>query len=385
MMPFGIMRAQYTYHEDAPDTSAHQIQTNGFFISGSNGLTNRAILKYLNKDYFSATDKKEIINRTFPMNRGGWEYQTEVKYAFKQRKLNYTFMAGISAITAFRYSRETAQLVLNGNSYYAGQMMPLDGLRYYHLNWQHIGIGISGRHEKIQWQGGMQFIYAQGYTDLSLNSGNVYTEANGEYINLRLNGNYINSKGVPYSNPGTAVNWAIHYSISKNMKIGGGMRDWGFIFLNKNTQTASIDTTLHFEGLVLNGFRIPESSQLEDSLKALPGNYLNSGKTLRPLPALSYIYIQGTNGSDCWLAGVDYRASVYVRPAFWASYIKNIRQHGITLGLTAGGYGIFGLNAGYGYTFLNSSVQIQFRGLEGILAPGVFSGAGVYLNFAKIW
>lgn len=379
-------KAQYIVVPSNWDTTTQSIQISGNLYTAAKGLTNQTFIKFLRRDFFSNADKKDILNRTYALNYGGWEYQSGLQYQVKYKKgIRFSANLGLSSISSFRLNRETAQLILNGNSYYAGQMMALDKLKYYNIQWQFIGIGISGKYKHLNWQAGLQFIYTPQYTNLQLNSGNLYTETNGEYINLRLNGNYINSTAVPYSNRGFAGQAAFCYSAKNRIKWGAGVKDLGLVLLNKHTNSATLDTNIHFEGLVLTGFVLPNQSKLEDSLKALPDQYIHAGKNSTSLPALFNIYVQGFNGNDEWSAGIDYRYKAFYLPALWATYIKKLGHHGISTGLTAGGYGQFGWNLGYRYSGHHTRIGIQWRDLEGFIAPKLFSGAGIYLNFVQLW
>jgi hypothetical protein len=200
-----------------------------------------------------------------------------------------------------------------------------------------------------------------------------------------VDGNYISSKGVPFSNPGIGGQLGIGYNYKNHCAWGAGASDFGVIFLNKHSKFASLDTALHFEGIIISGLHLPSQSKLEDSLKALPGQYIQSGAQRTYLPALLYIYTEGPNGKDQWRAGADYRLQLFRFPALWATYIKNIGKHHIHAGLTAGGYGIFGINAGYSYTSALTRLQLQFRNIEGFMAPRLYAGGGLFINFSQSW
>lgn len=217
------MQAQYISESASQDTANHVVILQGTLISGSKGLTNNTLIKFIRKDYFDPAAKKEILLRTYPVNSAGWEYNSSIRYQVNLRhKYQWSFMAGISSVNAFGFNRETAQLVLNGNSFYAGQMMPLDGLKYYNMTWQYVGTGLTGKYKQWSWEGKLQFLYAQSFSKLTVRQGNLYTETNGEYINLRVDGNYISSKGVPFSNPGIGGQLGIGYNYKNHCAWGAG-------------------------------------------------------------------------------------------------------------------------------------------------------------------
>jgi hypothetical protein len=195
-------------------------------------------------------------------------------------------------VEGMRFTKDDYQLTFFGNSDLADQTAHLGPSRHEQVQYSTIGFGVQDR-KTGTW---LELALVNGH---SLNAANIrtadlYTAPDGRYLDLKLDGDYWASdtaqQGSGRNNGiGAAINFQWNTSVcllGAPAILGIGVRDLGFIAWNGNSVRVSSDSTIHFEGLIVDhildlGDLGIDRTTLQDSL----GLGFESGSFLRALPA----------------------------------------------------------------------------------------------------
>ncbi len=328
----------------------------------------------------------------FQENSIGYDLSISAQWIAKQKNKNCLwFEIGQRSHLHANLTKPLLELALNGNSYYAGENKDLSNISYMNVSWQFASVGYKIIKRKYSISSGISIVSGYWNTKANIYSGNVYTDKDGEYINIRLNSETYQSK--PLSNTfikqggiGTAVNFEMVLPQKKQTFVIG-FKDFGFVSWVNNPKTTDIDTTIHFEGLIINDFQMLQSAdarkRIEDSLKQIPNQYIYNKKYNQMLPALFYIKYIKKMGNDVLNISLDYIYQAYKIPKLACTYYKIKNHHSINTQLCLGGYNYYDINIGYSWLYRQNSIDILVKGLKGIVAPSVMSGAGLFINFTK--
>jgi len=216
---------------------------------------------------------------------------------------------------------DLAKMLMQGNKPFAGQTIQIPDSRYYnnYFNQLKAGVGFRMKNgEAVQhFAFTVDFNAGQNYDYIEVNNSSIYTDPEGDYIDIAVNANTKVSDTVwaeVYQVNGLGFSTNLEYSFSKtnNFHFDVNLKNLGFINWNGNTFRGSIDTSFRFEGFTMDTtsgegelpndysynslrnfiFQNPESGSFTDvlplSLRMSGGKYFLNGKFYAGLSGTYY-------------------------------------------------------------------------------------------------
>ncbi|MBK5284631.1 MAG: hypothetical protein JJE25_04460 [Bacteroidia bacterium] len=396
-----------------PDFSPHEfypgkrnVCLSSEYYFGSNGITNEFFNSYFLNRYINDELKNKVINRLGNSNnRLGAGFNTSLYFTYKTKQLNNVnklFFAGISNrnFAEWLFSRDLFTLLFKGNKSYAGKTADFDATHFRLYQYQKMTWGtmnVTDDVSKVSYGFSGSLLIGQQLQDINV-SGNLFTSDNGEFLDLRANGNLhasdsAHSSLASVNGLGVSGDLFFHYNVSELFKISFSVNDFGLMKWNDKTSLVSVDTNFHFEGVNVNDlFDFSDSvftnSSLSDSAQA--EQFLTHRKTQSysvVLPAraaleLTYLLNDSTVSltlRDEVMSGDAYRNLATLRLG-WKATGKII----LSFEASYGGYG--NLNAGIIASFLvkkNYSLTIGSHAVNGFIAPAFSTSQGAFVSLKK--
>lgn len=238
---------------------------------------------------------------------------------------------------------------------------------------------------------GISLVKGQNLYELIMPKGSIFTEKNGEYLDITIKGNMYqsdennNSLGA-FNGLGAGLNFK--YTELNEEEFGHRLifeiKNLGLIRWNNNTNVDKMDTTLRFEGIAIdNIFAIQDSTFNNVNVESVAGEGLKSSKAAHfiLLPFSVRVNYRKYLSSKNYLEGeITYK--------YWGTYIpKLIVSYGrkLTKDITAeinggyGGYGTFHLGANiFIETFNRFQMRIGASDLGGFVLPKQFGNQGLF-------
>lgn len=312
-----------------------------------------------------------------------------------------------------RFHRDLFDLFFYGNKMFAGKTADLSDFSLNVLKYQQLQYGWVKRDDvpqsTISFGEGSEVKQSKHYTlgaaisllkgqqhlSISTNKATLFTEQNGEYIDLSVQAQYAQTDTThknldAWNGIGTSVDLFFSYSKDSSQTICFEASDLGAIWWNKNTTTASIDTSFHFEGVeVSNIFSFNNSviTHSPDSIQAYITNKKNAVyRTV--LPSLFHLFFEKKIISQklSIQTGLQYRlAANYAPYIYLTTHYYFTSRFMASVHLAQGGYGNLHLGLAvakdFGKGYMVSIGSDYFNGLTG-LSP---TGQEVYLAFKKLF
>ncbi len=368
----------------------------------SNALNNDFVNACINKSFINPAAKNDAFVKLSDLNRFGGDFDGSIFFGhfgdslFGKPNSGYFFAFKDRNHLDVSFSRDLFGLAFYGNKKYAGQKADIGNASVNILQYQQIQFGWMRKINKVTLGIGISAIKGQNNISISIPQASLYTEESGEYIDLALQGS-IHQTDSLHKNLAAMNGWGTSSDIffsytpdsGKTLKIE--ISDLGYIWWNKHSSFASIDTSYHFEGMeVTDIFNPADSGNTSQSMDSIVRKYLpveKSGGYQTMLPALFHISFEKNIIEETLnlSAGFRYRLSASYTPFIYVT-AKYLFSPKFSLSLTgaSGGYGNFtaglSLSAILGKNFCLSAGS---NFLTGILAPRSFGGEGAFLSMKK--
>jgi len=271
------------------------VQTTGQVYQHSNAITNSFVNKFINGGFID--DELKGAQKIQPENNlfgAGYSFGLNAMWApdslFGTSK--YGLMVSLSHHDdlSTRLSGDLFNLIFRGNKSFAGQTANLDqaGLRY--QRFQQFSIGFFEKKTLSYVQVGL--INGNQFIDMNLNEASLFTEANGEHIDLTGNGalrlsDTANTNGIAMNGIGAAINFEVNIPIKFSNRpsmpsyIRFGGQQIGATRWNNNTLQYNIDSTYNYSGFLVDDLANlsnvgDQVEQFVDSITpaSTPGTYL---------------------------------------------------------------------------------------------------------------
>lgn len=373
----------------------------------SNSINNKLVFSYLdgNPDMMA---RQSSSDRMQSFNKLGFDANSSVFYSFKKDSL---LKRGYFPITLFvrfadrrhldaRFSKDAFNLLAFGNKQFAGQSADLSNIGLNYLKYQQIQAGFLSDIDGNNRIGvGISFLKGQDFQYLQIPEAKLFTDSLGEYIDItaRLSvGQSDTAKKGWQTFNGLGVSgdfmYEFRYDILKNNdnvrgKIRIEFKDFGFIKWNKQSIIQALDTSKHYEGIVINDFTQLNDSSLQNQIDSiLPEfNIANEKRSIIVfLPAyLSFSLIQNV-GKHHFFATAMIRSNANFDPFLLIRYRYEINKKlegGISF--NAGGYGRKGIGVDATYRIKNFHITLGTHNLNGVILPKQSRGLTAYLNLRK--
>lgn len=404
-----VIKAQLSaiYADDFPKQAKGRAAINADYDLNSNSLTNDLLMKFVRGGYIDANLKNTVLDEVKNKNRVGGNYSYGFYAAFQRDSAKYKKNGSffISLRDRFhidaRFTKDLYKLMFYGNAQYAGQTAYLDGLNLNTIHYQQLQIGYSSTIDNVARFGiALSFLQGQNYLSILAKKGQLFTSADGQYIDFAAN---VSGTKSDTSKRGFAS--ASGYGASIDMyfeapyqtrfgksKVRVAVSDMGMIRFNSQTLTMQQDSTFHYSGVKINSFfSLQDSTYGAVSRDSLINTIapLKKKAVAIPLPSVldlafetqlspKFYIIEGIKN----VFNANYSLLAYVKGSYYVT--PNLMFSG-TIGY--GGYGGYGrLNYGLGMFAHFKNGFIIYAGsnnLEGYIVPKYNAGQGVYLSLIK--
>jgi hypothetical protein len=401
----GSFATDWTFRPDS--ALRHSINLSSGYYFASDVITNNFALAFFQGEFIDDDLKNSVSKNLSSLNRFGTDLNPQLTYTKRNDtifSLPHSFFS-VSASSHYHvnseFKKDVFEIFFRGNKNYAGEIAHLGDFNYNLVYYQQLnftfGHNYKYENNSFEYSVGLSLNKGQNLYKLSAPTATLFTEENGEYIDLDTEieiyrSDSSNSKRMTaWNGTGGSVDFAFSWKTPKNNVWYFSLKNFGFITWNDNTSHVKADTTFRFEGVDVSDLfdfsdSLHETITLDSSLVEPYLTVREEKKYTSPVPALaslSYQHILSPGKMDIE-ANIDYLffAGYIPRESLTLGFIFNNTQR-LTLKASYGGY--TGFQAGIGYKvflFQRWMLGVQSDYLTGWINPdkGVAQGAFVSLS-----
>jgi len=286
-----------------PDSS-NQFIFNSCGGVGSSGITQKFINKFLFPNHIDRDLKDETLKKLNENNLFGGSILGQFNLFFDSKnyasKISNIFGIGFSSNIQgnLSFTKDLFKLTFYGNQPFAGEYLSLNNTSFNKVSYSNIefsiGKTISGKKARKSLWIDLGLVLGHSFTNFELEKASIYTEENGDYLDINIeNSKFHFSDTLSLSLvQGFGVKLDFHYSYqSKKTTFLFSAENLGGIRWNSTT-TASLDTTLRFDGIEIGSiFQLSDSvlneiSTLDSLIK------IKNGSSFKNLPINLTAYFQ---------------------------------------------------------------------------------------------
>lgn len=375
-----------------PDSS-NQVFMNTKAGVGSSSIPQRFMNKFIFPDYIDTELKDAASNKLRNNNYFGGAFLGNINVLLSEKKedtkkdklIGFGFGTHIEA--NLKFPKDLFDLTFYGNKPYVNKTLNLSNTNFNSIAYSYLefslGQSITTNDVKSSLWTDLGVIIGHNFTDINFNQASLFTEENGDYLELILSESSIAlsdtiSTGLAQ---GFGAKIDLFYSRqTQNSKLLISAENIGGIFW-ENTSSANLDTTLNFEGI-----EIGNIFQLADSVWSEVGSIdsiLTTTKTdaFRTIPIDFSTYFRKELRLFYFDILARYRLFANYTPYLRTGLNLNIRN--IKPGITAsyGGYSNFNLGINTDIDLFNS-LKIQFgtNNILGGILPSSTSSIDAYIG-----
>jgi len=360
---------------------------------GSSSIPQRFMNKFIFPDYIDTELKDAASNKLRNNNYFGGAFLGNINVLLSEKKedtkkdklIGFGFGTHIEA--NLKFPKDLFDLTFYGNKPYVNKTLNLSNTNFNSIAYSYLefslGQSITTNDVKSSLWTDLGVIIGHNFTDINFNQASLFTEENGDYLELILSESSIAlsdtiSTGLAQ---GFGAKIDLFYSRqTQNSKLLISAENIGGIFW-ENTSSANLDTTLNFEGI-----EIGNIFQLADSVWSEVGSIdsiLTTTKTdaFRTIPIDFSTYFRKELRLFYFDILARYRLFANYTPYLRTGLNLNIRN--IKPGITAsyGGYSNFNLGINTDIDLFNS-LKIQFgtNNILGGILPSSTSSIDAYIG-----
>ncbi len=332
-------------------------------------------------------DRHKSHNRIGVLAQAEFEYRNYNVNLFKNSKYGFLIHGGYYVSAFGNYRKDLFEMAFYGNEPFLGRTADFSSSSMRLTAYQKIGFGIIDKKSKSSLS--LNLVNVSSFASAYINQGELTQDADGENIDLILDGNFLQSNGSSFSKGlGASIDFDYRIPVlwfkDQTAFVQVQVKNFGFAYLNKGVKSYQVDSTYHYSGFNLDQLTNNSSFtdfSIQDSLNIRPENkkqmialpfFVQIGKIVdehhagkfqsffgvRIYPTATYVpvlYVGGNWRPVNWVdlgLSVSYGGYTYLRGGLYASFkLKNIH-----LGLgTEDVYGLVSKNA------LGESLNIRMR------------------------
>ena len=296
-----------------------------------------------------------------------------------------------------RYSKDLLDLAMFGNAAYAGQTADLSDLYATFFTYKQFEAGIlkqvSSKFGSWNIGFGLSFLAGNRNLELNFDQGSVYTDPDGEYLDVALNGEIQNasltsSQFIDANGLGGSAAIFVGFE-AERFGVSISAEDLGFLSWSKNLGRTAIDSTFRFEGLEVNLFSTGEDAFSTGNIDSILDGAITEvepSSYLRPLPGR--IRLEGfyrNNDKDLRIyAGVQHRIARGYVPFGYAGVSSPLPKGFFIDGRFAyGGFGSWHLGFEVRKRFKDViELRLGTNNLEGFVVPMFGTSQSAYISIA---
>jgi len=337
---------------------------------GSNHFTGTTILPFAFKSSIDNDDIEKSGKLLFNQNRTGAQshISAQVKYGKRKFDLGYYSYLGAS------YSKNTFQLIFEGNAPFAGTKMELKAnikqlsfakVSYSLGNWKS---RLSTKKQSLVYRHHVSLFGITNYSRARTSGDNfLFTSESGIDVEGSLNYQYQNNAQNQLKGGGVGVGTYAYSRDGAKAKIFR-VDNLGLGFIKANEQVYSKDTSWTYSGLNFTLGNQQSFSSVGDSISSLIFDEDQSKVRIILLPVHIQYAIQTPKANY----GISYIAMPGYLPEL--HYVKKFftaKNNTYGIGARAGGWGLINSHFQYNHFFKKEgrNLQLQMTGIESLLLP----------------
>ncbi len=266
-------------------TDSSQIKTSltlcADYHFASNAITNELFNKYIFSKYISTDVKDRVDDKLQSTNEVDFAYNYKINYGhtFKNNNLKWTIAFEQHKLIFSSFNDNLLKLILYGNQQYEGKNIIMNHVLFNNLKYEQFKIGLTKRFSSstITHIVGGSLAFNNGSTnfDANISSSNLFTEKNGESLQLQVNSNFKSStkktnQFITSNGYGASIDLFYHFQNTNGTEIRIELNNLGFINWNKNSYNTLENKSYQFDGFYIDLFNIQSTNFLQpktDSIK----------------------------------------------------------------------------------------------------------------------
>ena len=348
--------------------------------------------------FISEEKKTAAYDRLQQDNRFGAELQASAMVTFaldsiwKAERKHLRIGYSQQSIFAADFSKDLFHLIFSGNASYAGKEADLNNSRYTSMGYQSFTVGFMQRNDYSMFAVDLGVVRGINYTQIELQQASVFTQAEGNYLDLNWNGSYhqtgrVSNQWKNQPSMGASIHLEARQSFKGKWILHEQIQDLGFIHWNASSTEVKADTAFRFTGLqffdILNLDKNATLSVGDSLLDKLRGPDITTSHMIA-LPTLFRLELTRILPKR-FTAGisVQYRMIHSYMPLTALNLSKGFgNARSIHLSLKYGGYGEFQTSMrAVVFNMKSHSLSIGTYFNEGFLSPQKLSGTGIQIQY----
>ena len=360
----------------------------------SNTIVSSFAWNYLRGNYISESEKDDCIsNFNNEQIRVGERFKTGISIYKKLGEGPYFFGLEYSENVFYetRVHNDLFSLLFKGNKSFEGKSASLNPMEIKLFHYAAFKAGISKQTDKFSFYCKLAYLGSKNYLDLKSTKGSLYTEPDGRAIDINLNLISVNSRRTSdgflnFSGSGVQSEFGLDYKFSSSTGLYFELDNLGYIKWNKELVQRKVDTSYHFEGILISGILDSFSLDIKDAEELKSRFIIEQGGLSKRvnLPVLFKSGIYHDLIPDFLRLGLQYQyiQSDYADP-LWSGLVDIKLNSKFMLGAEAyyGGYGKFNFGFKTGFNlFKLLYAEAYFNSLNSLLTskePYTFIGGAV--------
>jgi hypothetical protein len=369
------------------------IYGNADYSSGT--ITSNFAANFLEGSYLTNSLKQEVSANLQNSNRLGYSinygaigclYNDTVN---KKRVFNFFVALRHKDYVNADFPPDVFNVAFYGNAPYAGENAKLSPFNLNSVSYQQLEIGsvCTNFGGKAKLGIGVSFLAGQQLQSVNMNSGYLYTDPYGQYIQLASSTKYNESDTTPGHNYLNGYGASLDIYFSAPYKIGKkdgyitvSITDLGFINWNSHSLSYSKDTSYTYNGVSINGLNILQNAAINNLSKdSLQNKYFPLARKsfYTNIPSTLSINTNTDLGKMNLEVGFWYLFNGNSIGYFYIQGDKNF-AHGWfgDLQLGYGGYATYNASLGITKKIKNTGIKIGINHIQGLILPDKLGGAG---------
>lgn len=334
-------------------------------------------------------------------NRMGIDYEVAVfaGWNFRQSAHSILLSASDGAHAHAELPANALDLAFSGNKKFAGDTLDFSSVQVQGLRFQQIGLGWAYQSGfGISLYGMLSYVNGEQYFNAALDRAKLYTSVLGDTVHLNLKGRYEQSDtgktGFAAGNgSGVGLNFGLQVPFQAlgqtNWNINFAVYNLGFIQWKPKSIQFAADTVVTWTGVEIPDIdNVAEqflNNRVADSLTQGIKASFSKGSFRQWMPGSAVLELMQSKDKGTEMgAGMVMRWKANFKPYGYVKAGYRFSEHiAVHSQLGYGGYGKMQLGLMALLHLEHFQVELDFRNLEALIAPGAFAGGSgrLTLNF----
>lgn len=279
------------------DTANYSICFNTLYAIQSNAFNKKFIQAVNQSSYLSDDLKKSNPIKTY--NYLFYNLNEEFSFyhmpdsLFGMDKIGYHIGLSYKQLFTSAFKADLFNIIAFGNKMFAGKEADFSQSLFQYFDYGTLSCGLYKVFEDDNTITKAIFDFnLHAFKDIQylyIPKASIYTAEDGSYINLKLRGSYQAKSDKAFNIPGISFNAGISlYNKSSHTQFLFQVKQLGVAFLNHKSYHATIDTSIHYEGIqienIINNPQYNTGFLSNDSISQLYNNHMDTSSSVILLP-----------------------------------------------------------------------------------------------------